>query len=239
MVDFRDNIGDSPEFQIPTAYSVGNGVATPKAYAGHTGKLNFHFYTIEEVNWLKSKEAGYEVSDIVEIVEFKNDSKCSAAHRIDASLFSLHPEILGEYQNWKQNKISNITEIRSWDALTVSEMGILISCGFVSVEQIASTSDQELMVLGLGWKDIKIKAAQHMARKEREKTGNAEKAELSEMQKELAKRDAEIAEMKAMILAMQPKQAKVTLEPEIEATEEVEVKPVVNKGGRRKVGLQE
>lgn len=236
-VDFRDNRGESPTFQIPTAYSVQDGVAVPKSYQGHTKGANYRFYTIEEVNWLKSKEAGYEVKDIIEVCEFKNDSKCSPAHRIDASLFSMHPEILADYHKWKNGVASGITDIKDWDAINTVEMGLLISRGFSSVEHIVATSDQELLTLGLGWKDIKIKAQQHMKKKQMDRDGIAEKAELSEMQKELAKRDAEIAEMKVMIMAMQPKQAKVTLEPEIEVKSEVVLNPIVNKG-RRKAGLQ-
>lgn len=230
-VNFRDDLGESPSFQIPTAYSMASGVATPKAYAGQNQKSQYFFYTIEEVNRLKSDKAGYEVKETVEIVEFKNDSKCSPAHRIDASLFSMHPEILSEYQRWKQGKVSDLTEIRSWDALTVGEMGTLIACGFYSVEQVAASTDQELMILGLGWKDIKIKADQHMKKKMRERQGLAEKAELSEVQQELAKRDAQIEEMRAMILALQPKEAKVTLEEDTEA-EIKEDKP------KKKAGLQ-
>lgn len=235
-VDFRDNKGESPSFQIPTAYSMQDGVAVPRAYEGHNKGSNYRFYTIEQVNKVKSDEAGYEVKDIIEIVEFKNDSKCSPAHRIDASLFSMHPEILGDYAKWKEGIATGVTEVKNWDAISTSEMGLLISRGFTSVEHIATTSDQELMVLGLGWKDYKIKAQQHMKAKDRVKNGIAEKEELTQVQVELAKRDAEIAELKAMVMALAPKQEKVTLE----SIEEEAPKPVVNKGGRpRKAGLQE
>lgn len=236
------NKGVSPEFQIPTQYNIGNGVATPKAYAGHNQRSNYYFYTIEEVNRKKSDEAGYEVRDTIEICEFKNDAKCSAAHRIDASLFEMHPEILADYQRWKQGKVSDITEVRQWDAISVGEMGTLIACGFYSVEQIVSSSDQELMVLGLAWKDIKMKADQHMKKKIRERQGIAEKEELSAMQAELAKRDKELAELREMVLAMKPKEEKVTLEAVEEVKEDIVLPDLAvekPKKGKKKVGIQE
>jgi hypothetical protein len=247
-----ENRGESPAFQIPTDYEVGNGVATPKAYAGHNKKSQYFFYTIEEYNKKKSDEAGHEIKDVIEICEFKNDSKCSPAHRIDASLFSLHPEILQDYQRWKQGKVSDITEVRNWTALTVGEMGNCIACGYYSVEQIAASTDTELMILGLGWKDIKIKAAQHMKKKDMARRGEAEKTELTHMQTELAKRDAELAELRAMVMELKPKQAKVTLEsidaeselidplnmPEVAPAKVIKAKPSKGKA-KRKVGLQE
>jgi len=223
MVDFIDNRGESPQFQVPTAYNMRDGIATPKAYAGTSGKAAFYFYTIEQINRKKSDELKYEVKDTIEIVEFKNDSKCSAAHPIDASTFQMHPEILADYQRWKQGKESDVTEIRNWDAIGIGEIGMLIASGFYSVEQIVATPDNELMVLGLMWKDIKMKADQHMKKKIRERQGIAEKEELSAMQAELAKRDKELAELRARVEAIETKEEKVILE----AVEEVKAEEVV------------
>lgn len=246
-----ENRGESPAFQVPSEFNIGNGVATPKAYAGHNQRSNYYFYTIEEVNRKKSDEAGFEVKDVTEICEFKNDAKCSPAHRIDASLFEMHPEILADYQRWKQGKVSDVTEVRNWDALSVGEMGNLIATGFYSVEQVASSSDTELMVLGLGWKDVKMKADQHMKKKMRDRQGIQENLELSQMQKELAVRDEQLAELRAMVEALAPKQPKVTLEAVIADEEAVEAaekdiaaKPKIvakkpTAKGKRKVGLQE
>lgn len=244
-VNFRDDRGESPSFQIPTAYSINDGIAVPRAYQGHSQGSNYRFFTVEIPNKLKSDKAGYEVRDTVEMVEFKNDSKCSPAHRIDASLFSMHPEILSDYAKWKEGVASGVTEIKDWDVLSTIEMGLLISRGFTSVEHIANTPDNELMVLGIGWKDYKIKAAQHMKRKQIERDGIAENAEKSAMQKELD-------ELRAMVLALSPKQEKVTLdekeeevkeEVKLEAKEEVEVKKVIAPkkavATKRKVGIQE
>jgi hypothetical protein len=243
MVDFIDNRGESPSFQIPTAYNVAGGIATPKAYAGTSGKASFYFYTIEQVNRKRSDELGYECKDTIEIVEFKNDSKCSPAHPIDAATFEMHPEILGDYQRWKQGKESDITEVRNWEAVGVGEIGMLIAAGFYSVEQVVATPDNELMVLGLAWKDIKMKAEQHMKAKLRVRQGLADKAEMSDLQKELAKRDAELAELRAMIMGKQP----ISDTPEVELVSPLEVTiseakaDVVKKAApkKRKVGVQE
>lgn len=251
-IGFLDK-GDSPEFQLPQEYNLlGKGVAVPKSYSGHNKGSNYTFYTIEQVNNRRSKELGYEVTDTVEIVEFKNDAKCSAAHRIDASLFEMHPEILGDYERWKKGKESDVTEVRTWDAISVGEAGRLISCGFTTVEQIVATPDQELMVIGLIWKDIKLKAEQHMKKKLMKEQAKLEKDQMSLMQQELAKRDAELAELRALILGKNevkpveiilPDSAIVSTEQEnIVVKVESSTKPTPKKAAakvKRKVGVQD
>ena len=57
MVDFMDNRGESPSFQVPSEYAVSGGIAVPKAYAGRSAKANYSFYTIEVKNENKSEKS--------------------------------------------------------------------------------------------------------------------------------------------------------------------------------------
>ncbi len=182
---------NAPEgFIIPTQYgNYANNGNVAAAYVGSAKGQSFRFFTAKIHNQRRSDETGIEAHDVIEFVQFVNDKYCSPAHRIDASLFKIHPEILSDYKRWKDGKDSKITTILDWDTISYSEKGMLIASGFDTVEQLCESPDERLMAVGPEWKNIKAKALQHVKAKKLE-------AGEQEIQNEFQKMGAELTEQK-------------------------------------------
>jgi hypothetical protein len=176
---------NTPEgFVMPQLGEIVNGVAS--TYIAQNQGKSFRFETVRELNQMKSEQAGVELFDDVDVVIFFKDKYEACSLRCDRHTFSDHPYIIAEYNRWKAGQKSNVTDVRSWKAITEHELVMLLRSGFLTVEQVNGASDDQLMMLGLGWEDIKLKAARHMKSKE-------DKVDLSAYAEQLVqvKRDAE------------------------------------------------
>jgi len=216
---------NAPEgFIIPTQYgNYANNGNVAAAYVGTAKGQAFRFFTARIHNVKKSEESGIETHDVIEFVQFQNDKYCSPTHRIDASLFKLHPEILADYKRWKDGKDSKITTILDWETITHSEKGILIASGFETVEQIADSPDERVMAIGPEWKNIKSKALQHIKAKKLEAGEQEISNEFQRMGAELTAQKNENEELRKMIM-------------DLKAT--VDAKPNKPIKGRKKAGIQ-
>lgn len=222
------NTGFIPEgFQIPTQYNsvAGNSaVMTASVYTGMVKGQPFRFYQIEVLNAKKSTENRYETKDKIDMVEFYVDTKNKYAHRIDPQIFREHPEILADYSRWKEGRQSDVTEVKDWDAISYSEMGMLIAAGFHTVEQIVAADKERLMMIGTHWEDTLLKAKQHMESKHRAKRKDAAEEEAEELKASLAVSKAQIQDL-AMMLEEYKKQLAAS--------------PVIQKNKKRKkAGVQ-
>ncbi len=181
-------------FQIPTisqnVLAAGAGIA--EVYTGMIKGQPFRFYTTEIHNAKKSALAKYEVKDTVDMVEFYVDTKNNYTHRIDAHIFTQHPEILPDYSKWKDGKKSDVTEVQAWEAITFSEMGMLIAAGFKTVEQIEAADRDTLMRIGTHWEETLNKAKQHMETKRRAKSKDKAEEEAEELRASLAASQSQI-----------------------------------------------
>lgn len=221
----------TPEgFIIPTNY---NGVdmsqSAGRAYTGMANGQPFRFFTQEEYNALKSEQLGYEVKETTEFCEFLVDAKNKYCPRIDRHLFTQHPEILAEYQRWKEGKKSNITDIKDWGVLSHGEIGQLIVAGFYTVEQLADANDEKAMMIGTNYKDLMNKAKLHVEAKNRSAKKDSSESEALELKKALAEKDAQIAQL------MEVSQNLATTVEKMQETKE-EVKPKVSVKPKAKKG---
>jgi len=208
-------MGTPEGFIIPSNYQgASSGVAT--AFVGSNGGQPYRFFFDEVYNPKESEEQGVEVKKTIEMVEFIVDYKTKFCHRIDPHLFKNHPEILKDYQLWKEGRKSNVTPVVEWEAIGYGDMGMLISAGFVTVEQIAEADRDRALQMGMGWADLWSKAKQHVATKNKA-TDDAQLAgEARTLKEAMSQKDQELAELRAMIMEMKDKQEKVTLESAVE-----------------------
>jgi hypothetical protein len=133
----------------------------------------FAFNTVKVYNAQKSLELGYEYEDEVDVVTFlvdnNNATKATAVHRCDRNTFREHPEVMADYKRWKDGQKANVTDIRNWKAASYDEIGNCIRSGFMFVEQIAEAPEENLMILGSNYKEIRQKALMHTKAKSDEK----------------------------------------------------------------------
>lgn len=182
-------------FVLPTNYNDSLAQSAGRAYVGMAGNRPFRFFTQEEYNPLKSEQLGYECKETVEFCEFLVDTKNKYCPRIDKHLFTQHPEILSEYQRWKEGKKSNVTEVKDWEVLSHGEMGQLIVAGFYTVEQIANAQEDQAMLIGTNWKDLQVKAQLHVKAKNKEQNKEQANQEFMELKQALAEKDAQIQQL--------------------------------------------
>ncbi len=203
-------------FIIPTNYeNLSQGSA--KAYVGLANGQPFRFFQEDILSLKKSEEAGYEVYEKKDMVEFLLDAKSKNALRCDPHTFLAHPEILADYRKWKEGKISNFTDIQEWAAISHGEMGMIIAAGFSTVEQIAEATKERIDELGVYGEAIRRKAEQHVNSKKKAIRQEDQTNELIELKKQLADKNKEVSELSATMSEFQKQLAEFgSLKTELE-----------------------
>lgn len=214
-------------FKIPTNYENISAGAT-KAYVGISNGQPFRFFQDKVLNAKKSEEAGFEIYDDVDLIEFILDSKCKNVLRCDRHTWVAHPEVLADYRKWKEGKVSNLTDIESWTAISHAELGMLIACGFSTVEQIVEADQEKIDMLGLSGSQLRKKAEQHVNSKKREVNKDSANEEILTLKNELKAKDSEVKELSNMMEEFKKQLAEIANKK----AEESEL------AGKKKAGVQ-
>jgi len=185
-------------FQMPRlGNALGDGVFN--TYAGTERGTVFKFFTQKVHNLKKSEQAGKEIEDDVDFVEYINDHKTRYHARIDSHLFKEHPELYSHYQKWKEGKKADVSDIREWSAISHGEMIKCIQAGFFYVEQIGEATEDRLYSLGSDWREIKKKADLFLATKKEKREGGSTSEKFKKVEAENLSLKAAIEEMQRQI----------------------------------------
>ncbi len=123
---------DLQELQNRIARSNGNGVSL---YSGHDSfGLAYRFFIFDEYNQAKSKAAGIELFDQVEMMEVFVDKKTRLHIKVDDRIRYKYPE---EYARFKQNREAPGTPLDKWGVMPSNEVATLVKDGIFTVEQFA------------------------------------------------------------------------------------------------------
>ena len=123
---------DLQELQNRVARSNGNGVSL---YSGHDKfGLAYRFFIYDNYNPVKSKAAGIELFDQIEMMEVFVDKKTRLHVMVDNQIRQTYPD---EYARFIQNREAPGTPLDKWGVMPSNEIATLVKDGIFTVEQFA------------------------------------------------------------------------------------------------------
>lgn len=171
-----------------------------KVVYGSLKDISVKAETHREYSETKSKEAGKEVYQDVDLIKFKLD-KWSEVPVTLSELSHQQRRELAPLIDSLQNKVENTneTKVLEWAAISAMEKQYVILNGVHTVEQLRHVSEQEAYKYGPSGKEILAKAKRHTETKEEERKAKEEGLESVKTLR------AELEALKAQLVAQPEK----------------------------------
>lgn len=161
-------------------------------------QLHVHFYSRPVYQAFQSQAEGraiYKDCDMVKI-HMPGNQLNNVDTFVDDTHKARFPRQWAHYKNTKSGGESYVgTPVSEWPMITASRAMELKAMKFFTVEQIANASDQQIQALGMDAAGLRLKAQRFLQLAKGEADDNA-------MQKELKKRDEQIAELMQKVEAL-------------------------------------
>ena len=177
--------------------------------SGHDKGVSYKFLNIPVRNEQKSKEAGFDIPDQIEHIQWFVSRRTQPIERVselpEALLkFNNLGECVGgryqqEYLRFKEGLSCEGLQLSRWPEASDSDVFSLASQGVFTVEQLASMKRDRVHDLFGGYFDELYEKALAYANKGEDSSKTAEMAEtIVELKKQLAKMEARISEQEAV-----------------------------------------
>lgn len=185
------NMNQLPQgFIMPTTYQQTDNPLLLKPVFGTVDGQYVRFFMHFVYAEAKSKEAGFEVMDQIEMCEIVEDSLTKAHLRVKDLSRKQQMEFSDLYDRFKNRKESQGTHISQWTAISEADQALLMHCNIFTVEQLAGLQESDKHRLGPSGKELLEKAERHLRSK-------GEQVKASEYAQEMKLLREELEQIKA------------------------------------------